>query len=392
MKNSDTFCYLPWTSLYMDPEGRARPCCEAAHTSMRSFDKNILNTLNNPKYIQLRKDLANGVKNKECNFCWYKEERGDRSLRQTQLKEYRLHSPNLDIEAITNDDYSLKEAVITYLDIRSSNLCNYKCRFCSPVLSNSWVPIWREMNPEKAPGHWPPNGVIEYEIPREEITKQITNIRAVNLAGGEPVLMPGTYWLLEEFIKHKSTDINLSIISNTSRVEYGDKKILDLLKHFPRTSWTMSIDAIGERHAYLRSGINDWDKVYKNSQKIIDSIDNTMVFCSVSWLNLYAAYDVFKLYHDKVQKVFFNIVLGPDHFAITALPQHEIDKAVAFYEEKYELHQNEELKKIIRYLKTAKSEDLMEKAMQYHNQQDKIRGQKFSDSFPEWSHLFPQKG
>ena len=68
MKNSDTFCYLPWTSLYMDPEGRARPCCEAAHTSMRSFDKNILNTLNNPKYMQLRKDLANGIKNKECQY------------------------------------------------------------------------------------------------------------------------------------------------------------------------------------------------------------------------------------------------------------------------------------------------------------------------------------
>ena len=69
---------------------------------------------------KLKEDLKNGVKSKHCKTCWMQEGYGTHSHRKTTLAK----GEKLDkIEAI---------------HIRSTNVCNFKCRICSPDLSSAW--------------------------------------------------------------------------------------------------------------------------------------------------------------------------------------------------------------------------------------------------------------
>jgi len=385
---SDTFCILPWTHVYTNPKGMCTSCCDSR---MEPFEwqQNFKDTINHSELQKLRSDLANGVKNPHCSFCWNKEDAGLESVRQ--IMNNSIIYKDINVSEFTNSDYSLTDPKIRYLDIRSSNLCNYKCRFCGPTLSNSWVPIWRQLTKLKN-DPWPKNGIIEFDIQATDILDHIQYIRSVHLAGGEPVLMPGTYWLLDQFIERKLFDVRWSIISNTSRLSYGNKKITDLLKHFEDVCWSMSIDAIGKKHSYLRSNANDWDIVYQNSQTLIDmrknsSLKKLFIHCSVSWLNLYAAYDVWEMYHDKVDQFDFNFVFYPAHFNIhNVLPESEIQRAIKFYESK---EKHPDLDKILSFLRTKPDDcqDLLDVAKKFHEEHDQVRFENLLDCFPEWENM-----
>ena len=86
------------------------------------------------------------------------------------------------------------------------------------------------------------------------------------MAGGEPTAMDSTYWLLEHLIEiGRALEIDIGIVSNSSRLVYKKKNILDLLSHFKWVNWSTSADAMGKAHDYPRAGgLDDWDKVELN--------------------------------------------------------------------------------------------------------------------------------
>ena len=59
-------------------------------------------------------------------------------------------------------------------------------------------------------------------------------VKRVKLAGGEPVMMAGTYQLLEELIAIGNTKAKINLITNASVLTHGKKNIIDLLQHFSR--------------------------------------------------------------------------------------------------------------------------------------------------------------
>src|SRR5690606_25349305 len=81
---------------------------------------------------QLRKDLLNGKKPSKCEVCWSEEKSGIKSMRYDSF------------------DYGLKESILKNpgvpkrLDIYPSNICNLRCRICSPEYSSKWIPEAKE--------------------------------------------------------------------------------------------------------------------------------------------------------------------------------------------------------------------------------------------------------
>lgn len=409
--DKSTFCILPWIHTYVTSSNGVRACCEQ-QKDIDQFDTNLSTTINLPNYKKLRKELYNGIQSSDCSYCWKKENKNAVSMRQQFNHNFKeLVNKNF-VDSITNyDDFSLNDNFkLRYLDVRSSNLCNYKCRFCGLSLSSGWYKYYK-LNPSnevvnklKANKNFDPKtGVIEFDISLLQLEKHIPYIEKVNLAGGEPVMMPDTYTLLEKFIDQKRYDSEWNIISNTSKLNYGKKNILELLSYFRKWNWSMSIDAVESAHTYLRSDVDDWNTVYDNSKQLINFKKNNKKSCmtlsvhsSVSWLSLYRFYDVWKLYNKHVDTIKANVVLGPDEYAIDQLPREELIKAHIFYSKKYNKHKRnvraKPLKMLADYLEgcvshASRDQGNIIKAIAKQKEIDQLRKQSLFDTFPEWKHL-----
>ena len=93
------------------------------------MENSVEDLMNNDYFNKLRLDMLNGVKNKNCSDCYNLEERTGHSYRQDFNQNYDEHFAKI---FETNEDGSLDNFEMIYLDFRFSNLCNFKCRSCRP--------------------------------------------------------------------------------------------------------------------------------------------------------------------------------------------------------------------------------------------------------------------
>ena len=71
--NKDTFCYLPFGSVYVTPDGSLTPCCiaEGFEEKINWKDFNSIDELvNSAPYKRIRKQLIEGIEPPECSACF----------------------------------------------------------------------------------------------------------------------------------------------------------------------------------------------------------------------------------------------------------------------------------------------------------------------------------
>lgn len=416
------FCPHPWVSFYPSPRGEVYPCCVSmkyeAPSKVRE-DNDVQKMMNTPQFNMMRTNMINGVRPSSCGDCWQREDRGVESDRLITLDRYvrdgQNHSEKCataleEAVANTNSDGSIDDFKISYLEFRDNNICNYRCRFCNINSSNSWIKEFREQawNPKTesyagsrmVDGLNMKTGVSESGIDWNEI--DLSHIVDIHMAGGEPTAMDSTYLMLEKLeAQGRNHEINVGIISNTSRLEYKKKRILDLLAKMKFVNWSVSLDGIGKIHDYLRSGgLDDWEKLDKNIWAVKDWTlerpeNRSMKFHStMNWNNAFAWWDMFERYQDLQVNVFFST--GPDGTGINDLPNEQIERIEKFYLgkrniapkqvdqilsfcEKSKVKNNKDLKQRMKRLARYKSETIW---------LDKSRNQYFVDVFPEWEDFF----
>ena len=92
LKNSDTFCMLPFMHIYGSAGGDMVPCCEAQEVPLNEVGESAEESWNNSNYKELRRALANGEKPKRCDVCWHNESSGIVSNRQQWEQSHVLSS------------------------------------------------------------------------------------------------------------------------------------------------------------------------------------------------------------------------------------------------------------------------------------------------------------
>src|ERR1017187_7489950 len=132
------FCAAPFTSLVINPNGSAAPCCkynlfnsdkDIQKENIRT--KNIQELFDQPAIETLRQQFLNGEQPKGCSVCWDEEAVGTKSLRQMKIDE----NPNI------SDSLYIRN-----LDFKFSTLCNLKFRICGPYCSSHWLKESEETN------------------------------------------------------------------------------------------------------------------------------------------------------------------------------------------------------------------------------------------------------
>ena len=261
-----SFCILPFIHLngYMD--GTAKPCCDSQKefTDIDLKSTNIDDAFNSDEYKKLRMDMINDVENDYCKACYDLEKQDIKSSRDRWNEHHKVHFYRIK-ETITKTDFSGEVSPdFVSLDLRPSNICNFKCRTCNDAFSTKWQ--------EEKADFYKTNEIIEKVSSVNKINfklnqDSIKNIEILYFAGGEPFVLEEHFELLES-IKDKK---NISIMYNTnlSILKYKGKTIFERLMDFRNVHFSISIDGLNEIGEFVRTGFDT--KVFKENLLVLKS-------------------------------------------------------------------------------------------------------------------------
>lgn len=265
-----SFCYAPWNHLYINPDSKLMPCCIYTDRNEEFPDLNevsIEEAYNHPRMVELRKELIEGKVPAGCFRCEAQIKIGMGSYR-SKMNSYGSESlPEIKPDGTVDPD-KIKPDM---LDIRFGNLCNLKCRTCSPTYSSSIAVEHNKMYPGDSVK-------ILYDLKNTTVDKifsKLESVKHIYIAGGEPLIEENNYVLLERLIE-KNLKPTLLYNTNLTNINFKDKNLIDLWKHFPGLEIIVSIDGYGEVNDYIRSGSN-YEVILENIRYIKEQLPNTII-------------------------------------------------------------------------------------------------------------------
>lgn len=242
-------------SIHNWPDGNVYPCClwDSGDPVGNANTASLKEIWNSDKLKDARIKMLNGEKVKSCSRCYLLESTGDSSYRQRINKEHSQYEHYLEQ---TNEDGSLDFMKFHLWDLRISNFCNFKCRSCGAGLSSSWHKDAVELKITPADSKALIN-ITDKSSYLKEIEQHYSCVDEIYFAGGEPLIMPEHYTILDELISRNKTDVNIRYSTNFSKLKFKGKHIFDYWKQFDSLELYISIDGIGKIGEYVRSGYND---------------------------------------------------------------------------------------------------------------------------------------
>ena len=238
---SDWYCPLPFRHAYIDSTGIAA-CCQTQRHQVALDEWSTY-----PELIKLQQELLAGNKPTTCKSCVKQEQIYGTSLRTNSNRDY-----NNQVFTDTNLDF---------IDFRSVNICNFKCRSCGPLFSHG---ITQEINnyPElkKFFGPAPTSKTVTVtDVNIDWIMRNLGSLKRIMFTGGEPTLIPGVRNLINK-IKQDHKEIMVMITSNAS---FQDNFWFEITEQLPNLHWTVSVDAVGPAAEIVRHG-SDWAVIESN--------------------------------------------------------------------------------------------------------------------------------
>ncbi len=325
--SSKHFCILPWVHARINQDGNVYPCCRIEDFfSFGSLKKNDFETIWNDEAIRnFRSQLKKDLPSKSCNDCYKIESRGGISLRQQSNSDFADHIYKVNA---TQEDGRVDSSNLSFLDIRFSNICNFKCRSCNHENSTTWYQDTHSFSNKNVPSHV----VRPVENPEHLwalLNQQIASLKKIYMAGGEPLLHEEHYQLLELLIRQNKSDIELEYNTNLSSLEYKHWKIVEIWKHFPNITLGASLDGVAEQGELIRKGMN-WLNTVRNFRIIQESAPHVKFILAptISVLNCFhitAAIETFIEIGMLKNPDFFrpNVLFQPNYLSIQILNSKE---------------------------------------------------------------------
>ena len=279
MTDKKYFCYEIYKNLaiwsYNDKIGY-NPCSFFNGYIKTSDSINVSEVWNSPERQALKDSIANDIPIPGCNACYQAEAHGLESRRIGSKKLYEQFHKDTDIELTGPQG----------LDYSVGNLCNLKCVVCGPNNSTQWISDYQKIYPEKSIDQFKYHKLNQIKITS---TSGIDNIKNIHFhGGGEPFLSDAHVQLLEKIQQNQGLD-QVRVFYNTNGTQRVSNKILKLWEQCKLIELYFSIDDIGHRFDYQRTGA-DWHQVVKNLKWYTDNMPHNHMFninCVWGYLNLF---------------------------------------------------------------------------------------------------------
>lgn len=261
-----SFCIIPWISMMVNTNNEVKPCCFYHDELFGNVKESSLKEIwHDTQFNEFRQKLINGKKVNGCAVCYKEEENDKTSMRQNLNSEFIHHADKV---SNTNDNGSVDFFNLVYLDSRYNNLCNLTCRMCNYTSSSSWVKPLKDLGVLTKNNKALLSSGIKPGDLFDQIKTHVDTIEKLYFAGGEPMMIEEFYDILEVLDNNQRHDVRLVYNINLTKLGIKNKNIFNYWKNFKSISIGASLDALGRRGEYLRTGTK-WSTVVENRLKIL---------------------------------------------------------------------------------------------------------------------------
>lgn len=277
------FCVLKWTQQTLYLQTGDNHSCYHPHphkVQLSDIQRSPAGLHNTAWKKQQRKEMLEGGRPKECSFCWKVEDTGHLSDRVIHSAH---HTTTAVQKAMNGDDYSVIKNLEwdadydpKFLEVNFGNVCNFKCGYCTPTVSNSWIDEIKQFGDYPVKSRQYSIGFLkdrEYYESDDENNPYVKafwewwptlkhNLQTLRITGGEPTLNQNTWKLLDHLETDPCPNMTLLINSNLgvkpALIARMSKKVKLLIEKKCIKDFRMhcSMDSWGTPAEYMRNGLN----------------------------------------------------------------------------------------------------------------------------------------
>jgi MoaA/NifB/PqqE/SkfB family radical SAM enzyme len=402
----------PFTGLATREDGAVKVCCRS-HPIGFIQNATLEEIWNNDTMQRIRRQVLHGDRPPECAPCFNLEDQGVESLRQRHIAgvipEARITLyPDTPLQEVMPFEFPTME-------IKMNNLCNLKCRMCNPMDSTSWND-WQEVESHyKKEDNFLVGKIIDLNLKNkpfldsfvdtdnwwESFKKLLPYFRRVEFAGGEPLMDPTHYKILDMLAPY-GNNIEIKYATNLTMLGKNNRTVWQYWPKFKSVAVNVSIDGIGASYEYVR-GNASWAELINNIKQIqtIPNINRIVGAVAVQVSNVMILDKMIEYFLNDLGIVFYtNMVNYPNVLSAQVLPQQLKDLAIKRLQEaklkvptyRY-VKENPILLKItltqidgvINYLEAGDQSSKWNECIDFNRKLDATREQSFFDVTPEFA-------
>lgn len=429
---SPSFCLAKYTQISLHLQNGHNHSCH--HNPTHQCDSELIRT--NPSALHntvIKKDhrqqMLVGDRPKECEYCWSVERNGGISDRI--IKSAADWSRDRFDEAFTIGSQGDFEP--SYIEVSFSNICNFKCSYCSPPISSKWMeevrqyggyPTSRRFN---SLDHFQQEGKMP--IPEREenpyteafwkwFPEVYPSLMDFRITGGEPLLSKHTFRVLEYILENPNSKLRLSVNTNLCVPISVFHRFFDLLRKIILSKSCKgfilytSADTHGDQAAYIRNGmdyqhwlmnLDDYLKIFSQYTLDYSKVVIMSTFNALSLSRYDRFFDDIMVLREKYPGhlvVDIPHLTHPQHQSIWVLPDSARDQFM-FLQEYIENHPRAldvEKIKIKRIVEEFNNRPWTQEELQrnrrdfglFFQEHDRRRGTDFSKTFPELQQFYEE--
>lgn len=323
-------CAAKWTQVTLQLQSGHNHSCHHPKTHKISETEIARNpsALHNTRYKKLRrKEMLQGARPTECDYCWKVEDNSDRFSDRVFKSGESWSYPFINdiINSDWRDDFNPK-----YVEVAFSNTCNFKCSYCGPAYSTAWMEEIEQHGAYPTLDNFNSINWMKNEdklpIPNKEHNPYVEafwkwwpdlykDLHTFRITGGEPLLSKDTWGVLDFILNNPNpnTELKLAINSNLGVPDKLIDKLIEKIKRIEDEGRAKEIviftstDTWGEQAEYIRTGL-EFNKFWDNVNKILTQCPRTIV----TFMSTYNALSVFKY-----EELIHNIYTLKDEYAST---------------------------------------------------------------------------
>ena len=405
----------PFTGLATREDGAITSCCRSHPVGF--IDKQSLEDIwNNDTMKRIRKQVLNNERPPECEPCFSLEDQGVESLRQRhiggKIPEARINLYPNSLDKL-EDDFSMPFEIPT-MELKLNNLCNLKCRMCHPMDSTAWndwdivkdfykkennimFHLVEEHNLEQKP-HL--DKFQDNPIWWQSLEKLLPYFRRVEFAGGEPLMDPQHYRILD-MLSPYGHQIEIKYATNLSMLGKGSRNIYEYWPKFKSVAVNVSIDGYKDSYEYIR-GNASWDTLVENIKEIqsIPNISRIVGAVTVQVSNILVLDKMIEYFLDDLGIIFHtHRVSYPNLLSAQTLPEPLKQLAIQRLElasvkvKDYKLVKEQswlldytlgQIQDNINFLRAKDQNDKWVDTVEFNTRLDNSRKQSFTETTPEF--------